>query len=164
MERKTNIMENNKQVAEVLNDLIEINNDRITGYERAIEELKGNEPDLKTLFSGFIDQSRNLRNALGTEVETLGERMAEGTKASGKIYRVWMDVKALFTGHDRQTVLNNCEAGEDAAQKAYKDALKTENFPAFLTELIMTQKSELKGAHDEVKALRDQEKLAHTEA
>ena len=157
-------MENNKQVAEVLNDLIEINNDRITGYERAIEELKGNEPDLKTLFSGFIDQSRNLRNALGTEVETLGERMAEGTKASGKIYRVWMDVKAMFSGHDRQTVLNNCEAGEDAAQKAYKDALKTENIPAFLTELIMTQKSDLKGSHDEVKALRDQEKLAHTEA
>ncbi len=27
-------MENNKEIIEVLNDLIQINNDRITGYEK----------------------------------------------------------------------------------------------------------------------------------
>lgn len=154
-------MENNQKVAEVLNDLIQINNDRINGYEKALKELKGEEDDLKTLFTGYIDQSRNLKNALGTEVQTLGKDMAEGTTGTGKIYRAWMDVKGLFTGNDRQTILNNCEFGEDAAQKAYKTALNTENLPAFLYALINRQKDELKGAHDEVKALRDQEKMAH---
>ena len=154
-------MENNQKVAEVLNDLIQINNDRIDGYERAIKELKDGDNDLKALFTGFIDQSRNLRNALGTEVQSLGADMDKGSTTSGKIYRAWMDVKALFTGHDRQTVLNNCEFGEDAAQKAYKEALNTENLPAYLFALITRQKEELRSAHDEVKALRDQEKLAH---
>lgn len=157
-------MENNQNVAEVLNDLIQINNDRIAGYERAIKELKDEDADLRDLFIVFIDQSRKLRNALGTEVTAMGADMDEGTTASGKIYRAWMDVKALFTGHDRQTVLNNCEFGEDAAQKAYKSALETEGLPAYLTSLINQQKAELRQAHDEVKALRDQEKLTHENA
>jgi uncharacterized protein (TIGR02284 family) len=157
-------MENNQKVVEVLNDLIQINNDRINGYEKALKELKDENDDLKSLFTGFIDQSRNIRNALGTEVQTLHADMDKGTTSSGKIYRAWMDVKALFTGHDRQTVLDSCEFGEDAAQKAYKTALSTENLPAYLYALINRQKEELKGAHDEVKALRDQEKLVHENA
>ena len=157
-------MEDNKKVAEVLNDLIQINNDRITGYERALKELKDESADLKTLFEGYIDQSRNIRNELGTEVQTLKVEMDDGTTASGKIYRAWMDVKAAFTGHDRHTVLENCEFGEDAAQKAYKTALETEGLPAYIFTLVTNQKAELKRSHDMVKALRDQEKAAHKEA
>ncbi len=153
-------MENNKKVVEVLNDLIQINNDRITGYERAIKELKDESADLKTLFEGYIDQSRNIRNQLGTEVQTLKGEMDDSTTGSGKIYRAWMDVKAVFTGHDRHTVLENCEFGEDAAQKAYKSALNTEGLPAYLVELISKQQVELRSAHDEVKALRDEEKYS----
>jgi uncharacterized protein (TIGR02284 family) len=153
-------MEDNKKVVEVLNDLIQINNDRITGYERALKELKDESADLKTLFEGYIDQSRNIRNELGTEVQTLKGKMDDGTTGSGKIYRAWMDVKAVFTGHDRHTVLENCEFGEDAAQKAYKSALATEGLPAYLTQLISKQQIELKSAHDEVKALRDENKYA----
>ena len=149
-------MENNKMVAEVLNDLIQINNDRIDGYEKAIKELKAEDTDLKNAFLGYIDQSRNLRNALGTEVEVLGAEMEDGTTASGKIYRAWMDVKAMFTGKDRQTILNNCEFGEDAAQKAYKAALETEKLPAFLREMLTNQQETLKVSHDEVRDLRNQ--------
>ncbi|HYJ62893.1 MAG TPA: PA2169 family four-helix-bundle protein [Parafilimonas sp.] len=154
-------MEDNKKVVEVLNDLIQINNDRITGYERALKELKDESADLKTLFEGYIDQSRNIRNELGTEVQTLKGKMDDGTTGSGKIYRAWMDVKAVFTGHDRHTVLENCEFGEDAAQKAYKSALTTEGLPAYLTQLISKQQIELRAAHDEVKALRDENKYAN---
>ena len=151
-------MEDNKKVIEVLNDLIQINNDRITGYERALKELKNDGSDLRVLFEGYIDQSRNIRNQLGTEVQALHGKMDDGTTVSGKIYRAWMDVKAVFTGKDRQTVLENCEFGEDAAQKAYKSALNTEGVPGYLLELISKQQEELKGAHDEVKALRDENK------
>jgi len=45
-------METTKETRTILNDLIEINNDRIKGYEKAIEELKDGDQDLKTLFSG----------------------------------------------------------------------------------------------------------------
>jgi len=38
-----------------------------------------------------------------------------------------MDVKNTFTGDDRHSVLESCEGGEDAALKAYKDALDADD-------------------------------------
>jgi uncharacterized protein (TIGR02284 family) len=95
--------------------------------------------------------------ALGKEVQVLGADMDTGTTNSGKLYRVWMDVKAGFTGHSRHSVLSNCEFGEDVAQAAYKSALAAEHLPAFLKEMISQQQQLLKSSHDEIKALRDQE-------
>ena len=140
---------------EILNDLIEINNDRVAGYEKAIEDLKEGDSDLKSLFVEMIGQSHKHKSTLAQEVQVLGGDAETGTTASGKIYRAWMDVKAVFTGHDRQTVLNNCEFGEDAAQKAYKMALETEGLSADLRSTITEQKADLRTSHDKIKALRD---------
>lgn len=144
-------MESIEMTTEILNDLVEINNDRIKGYERAIEELKDSDDDLKVLFSDLITESSELRS----ELISAGGKDHDDTTNSGKIYRAWMDVKAAFTGHDRKTVLENCEFGEDAAQKAYKTALEEENLPATLKALISQQKSTLKASHDRIKLLRD---------
>lgn len=147
-------------IKHILNDLVLINNDRIAGYEKALEELRSGDHredlDLNMLFQRMIDQSREFRNDLGREVQALGEDMAEGTMASGKLYRAWMDVKALFTGKDRKAILASCEGGEDAAQKAYESALEEEDIPGFLRELISDQKASLKLSHDEIRSLRDQ--------
>jgi len=140
---------------EILNDLIEINNDRVAGYEKAIEDLKDDDSDLKSLFVEMIGQSHKHKSTLAQEVQVLGGEAETGTTASGKIYRAWMDVKAVFTGHDRQTVLNNCEFGEDAAQKAYKMALETDGLSADLRSTITEQKADLRTSHDKIKALRD---------
>ena len=145
--------------AEVLNDLIQINNDRIEGYQKAIEQLEPTDTDLINLFTGFVTQSQELKSALQNEVSSLGEEIDTGTTASGKIYRAWMDIKAAFTGHDRQTALNNCEFGEDAAQKAYRTAETTDDLLPNARMLITNQKMELKSSHDKVKLLRDSEKL-----
>lgn len=152
-------MENNKENAEILNDLIQINNDRITGYEKAMKELSAEDSDLKPLFLEMIAQSHKLKANLVQEVQVIGGEAEQGTTTSGKIYRAWMDVKALFTGHDRETVLNNCEFGEDAAQKAYQMALEEDTLTANLRALVSEQKFDLKGSHDEIKSLRDQ--VAH---
>lgn len=148
-------MKTTTETAEVLNDLIQINNDRIEGYEKARQELKDEDADLKTLFLNMIGESQKYKMALATEVSALGEDIETGTTNFGKIYRAWMDVKALFTGHDRKTVLNNCEFGEDAAQNAYKMALEADDIPSNIRELISDQKAALRVSHDEIKRLRD---------
>lgn len=149
-------MKKTEEAIETLNDLIQINNDRINGYERAIKELKDEDQDLKDLFASFIDESRQNKMTLGKEVQVLGGNMDTGTTASGKIYRAWMDVKAVFTGKSRHTILANCEFGEDAAQKAYISALKSDSLPEYLRELLEKQQEILMDAHNEVKAFRDQ--------
>lgn len=154
-------MENEKIVG-ILNDLVRINQDRIVGYEKANEELKDEDADLHTLFNRYLSESRQYSQELTQEVSRLGGEPADGTTNSGKIYRVWMDLKAVVSGHDRQTVLNNCEFGEDAAQKAYDTALNSDvDFESSLRDLIVRQKAALKVGHDEVKRLRDMHKAMH---
>ena len=100
-------MENDKSI-DVLNDLITINNDRIQGYETAIEEAD-KDPDLKSLFNKFIQNSKQLKDELVAAVRRLGGEPAEGTRPDGKIYRVWMDLKAMVTGKDLRAILKSCE-------------------------------------------------------
>lgn len=157
-------MERNQKLIGVLNDLIRINNDRVVGYEKAIDELNNEDADLRTLFQRYIQESNQYSRELTQEVSRLGGDAADGTTNSGKVYRVWMDLKAAITGHDRKTVLENCEFGEDAAQKAYDMALNGDEDAALdttLRDLIVRQKTQLRAGHDEVKRLRDMEKAMH---
>jgi len=150
-----------EKVIGIVNDLIRINHDRIVGYEKAIDELKPEDADLKVLFQRYITESRQYAQELTLEVSRLGGDPADGTTNSGKIYRVWMDLKAAVTGKDRATILNNCEFGEDAAQKAYDMALNSDvELETPLRDLIVRQKATLKVGHDEVKRLRDMEKAS----
>ena len=145
-----------KETIEVLNDLVEINNDRIVGYEKALDETKDADEDLKILFASMIDESRKIRLDLANEVQVLGGEYERDTTARGKLYRAWMDVRAAFTGHDRHAVLANCERGEDAAQNAYREALKEENhIPAYIRTMLSEQQQTLRASHDKIKALRD---------
>ena len=149
-------MEKSQEVVEVLNDLVMINNDRITGYQRAIKELKSDDDDLKSLFDQMIIESQQIKSDLAHEIQVLHGNVEQGTTQSGKIYRAWMDVKAVFTGESRHAVLANCETGEDAAQKAYKKALETERLPGFLRDLLTRQQETLRDSHDEIRDLRNQ--------
>ncbi len=149
-------MTTNEKLVDVLNDLIEINNDRVTGYEKAIDAIDANDVDLKTIFRKMADESIGYRNDLSAQVSKLGGDVAEGTTGLGKIYRAWMDVKTTFSTNDRQSTLESCEGGEDAAQKAYKEALESDaEMSAEVRQLIASQQSELKTAHDLIRKYRD---------
>lgn len=150
-------MQHNEDLIEVLNDLIRINNDRIEGYEKAITETKDIDADLRTLFRRMADQSREAKAELIQEVQKRGGGAdMNSTTNSGKIYRAWMGVKATFSGKDRKSVLAACEFGEDAAQKAYNDALESEEtMDVEVRQLITKQKSSLRESHDLIKRHRD---------
>ncbi len=100
-------MEKSKEVVEVLNDLVMINNDRIAGYERAIKELKQNDGDLKSLFDQMIIESQKIKSDLAHEIQVLHGDVEQGSTEMGKIYRAWMDVKAVFTG--REQAYSSCQ-------------------------------------------------------
>ena len=85
----------------------------------------------------------------------LGEKIATGTIALGKIYRAWLDVGAFLAGGDRKVVLNNCERGEDAAIVAYNSALESDELTPTQREILLSQLQIIKLSHNEIKALRD---------
>jgi uncharacterized protein (TIGR02284 family) len=156
-------MENNEKITDVLNDLVQINNDRIRGYEKAIEDTKADESNYDTLFENMIDQSREYKRELIAEIQRLGGDVdSDSTTNSGKIYRTWMDVKSAFQGHSEKSALELCEFGEDAAQKAYEDALSTDDLSPATRQLLLSQKAKLKESHDTIKRERDMEVHSHS--
>ena len=152
-------MKNNEKTIEVLNDLIKINNDRIEGYENAAENIDPSEVMLKTLFYQIAEESQDFKSALASRALALGGEPASDSTIPGKIYRAWMDVKATFSGDDKKATLESCEFGEDAAQRAYKEALAaSEDLPADIVQTIEEQRNLLKMSHDLIRNQRDEYK------
>lgn len=150
-------MQNENQI-ETLNDLVLINNDRVEGYRKALENLKEAKPELTTLFNALKEESFKNNQELKTEIFNLRGTPETGTTVSGKIYRAWMDVKATFGGDDALSVLNSCEGGEDAAKVAYKSAIESGDLSADTAALVAKQQSAQLQGHNQIKALRDQYK------
>lgn len=149
-------MQSNESLIAVLNDLVQINNDRIIGYEKAAEETDADDADLKSIFNKMADDSRANVKELSQLIERSGGDTSRETTIPGNIYRAWMDVKAAFTGSGRKSILSLCEFGEDAAQKAYEEVLSSEaEIDAESRQLIMSQKSSLKQSHNIIKKYRD---------
>jgi len=151
-------METIEKSVEVLNDLIEINNDRIAGFELATKDLGEGDADLKAIFEKFSSDSRQNVQELTEAVNQTGGEAEVSHSASGTIHRAWLDVKATFTGHDRKSVLAECERGEDAIKKAYKDALVPESGLSTENERVVARQQEgIIAAHDQIKFLRDRQ-------
>lgn len=146
---------NTENSIDVLNTLIEINNDRIEGYETASKETE--EADLKSLFSQFMRTSQKCKTELVNEVHRLGGSPIEGTTTSGKLYRVWMDIKSALTGKDRKAILNSCEYGEDVAVDTYQKALSNhpEDLSAEQQAMVKMRHAWIKSDHDKIKSMRD---------
>jgi uncharacterized protein (TIGR02284 family) len=141
--------------AEILNDLIKINNDRIKGYEKAAKETDTKDADLRAVFTDMASESRRYAEQLESHLAGRGPSPDGESTVSGSIYRAWMDVKALFTGKDRKTILASCEYGEDAAQKAYESALKETEISPEVRQVVSDQKAKLRKSHDTIKRMRD---------
>lgn len=148
-------MEKNEKISEILNDLVQINNDRVEGYTKAADETAPEDADLRTLFHKMADESRGYLSELKQLVTSQGEEPATDTTKRGKVYRVWMDVKAAITGKNRKAILASCEFGEDAAQRAYDSALESEDLTGEIRTMVTGQKAKLLKSHDTIKMMRD---------
>ena len=87
----------------------------------------------------------------------MGGTSAEGTLTTGKLHRVWMDVKAALTGKDREAILKSCEFGEGVAQDTYEIALENDiqNLSMEQQTMIKAQHALLKADQNKVKSMRD---------
>ena len=142
----------NDDVISTLNNLIETCKDGQDGFKSAAEGIERS--DLKTLFyelgqqrSQFAGELQSLVREMGGDPETTGS-------VAASLHRGWINIKSVVTGKDEAAILNEAERGEDAAKKAYKDAL-AETLPANVMTVVQTQSEAVNTAHDKVRNLRD---------
>jgi len=148
-------MENNENTVGVLNDLIQINNDRADGFEKASADLKDENIDLKATFDKLASDSRTNVTELAGLVGRNGEDPDTGNTILGTLHRAWIDIKASFGGDDRHSILAECERGEDAIKKAYRDALQENDLGEQVRTVLLKQQDGINASHDAIKALRD---------
>lgn len=146
----------NDKAKSILNDLLEINNDRIEGYKTAYDETE--DFDLKRVFTNLRETSERCKIALENEIVRCGGKPTEGTRATGKIFRVWMDFKSSLTGKSQKAILNSCEQGEDVAVAVYEDVLNnrpSEHLSPDQISLIDEQYRIIKADHDHIRSMRN---------
>jgi len=143
----------------VLNELIELNNDRMAGFEKVLSDIDDANVDLKELFQEYASQSRRFSQELTAIVAARAGEPETGNSVAGTLHRAWIDVKALFGGSDRASILSEAERGEDAIKKAYQMAITDGGLMGEALEKVIDQSKSINKAHDTVKALRDMAKV-----
>jgi uncharacterized protein (TIGR02284 family) len=151
--RETVYMAQQKEIISTINNLIETLKDGQEGFKEASEAVK--DPQLKSLFSGYSQQRSRFASELQNEVRRLGQTKPEETgSATGAMHRAWINLKSAVTSGDDQAILAECERGEDAAVKEFKEAIE-DDLSSPVREIISRQYGEVKSAHDRIKSLRD---------
>lgn len=134
-----------------LNELIETCKDGEEGFLACAQKVTN--PALRGFF-----EDRALRCATGAvqlraKLRDLGGDSERGG-STGTLHRGWTHFKSSLVGMDDDSVLAECETGEDAAKAAYEKALR-QDLPPDVRQLIETQYREVKTNHDSVHDMRN---------
>ncbi|WP_375437725.1 PA2169 family four-helix-bundle protein [uncultured Hymenobacter sp.] len=144
-----------KATQAVLNELLETLKDGEKGYSEALTDVE--DQDLKEVFKKYAVQRDGYLTELEDQMHQLNLKAEEESSITGTIHRAFINLKAAVTSKSRESILNECERGEDYAVKAYQTALKAE-LPGQLKTIIEKQYQGIQQGHDEIKALRDASK------
>lgn len=151
----TNVLDGskkNQEMESVLLDVIKILEDGQKGFADIGEHLK--DENLKRYFLAESLKRANFRAELEGELHRAGMHdVKESGTTAGTMHRVWGDLKAKLGGGDH-SLLETAEQGEDAAKKAYADALAKE-LPLPVRQLLAEQQAHVISSHDFVKLHRD---------
>ncbi|QJX47907.1 PA2169 family four-helix-bundle protein [Hymenobacter taeanensis] len=141
--------------ADTLNELLYFVNDRIEGYQRAVDESTN--PELSGYYKQLVSQSQMFANELNKALREQGGEQQTSTTLKGKLYRSWMDVKAAITGTDEKAILGSNVYGEEWAIKAYEDALSDNTLTGSLRQAVERQYSTSKKTYDRLKKLEEKQ-------
>lgn len=107
--------------AATLHELLLFVNDRIEGYQRAVDESQ--DAKLRGYYKQLVSQSQQFASKLNQFLRQQDGSQEQGKTVKGRLYRAWMDTKAALTGSDEKAILGSNIYGEEWALKAYEDAL-----------------------------------------
>ncbi|MDQ3118928.1 MAG: PA2169 family four-helix-bundle protein [Verrucomicrobiota bacterium] len=136
--------------------MIETLKDGQEGFRQASEAVSDSQ--LKSYLSELSLQRSKFAGELQSHIVQMGDSEPETTSSTaGALHRAWINMKSAITSRDDHAILSECERGEDSAVSEYKKAMEAE-LPSPARDIISRQYTDVKAAHDRVKALRDSSK------
>jgi uncharacterized protein (TIGR02284 family) len=144
-------MASNEEVVSTLNDLIQTCRDAEEGFGTAAEGVE--DEDLRALLVEYSRQRAGFAGDLQAEVRRLGGEPETEGSVVGAIRRGWLGIRAAMAGADDDSVISECERGDDASLANYGAALDAD-MPASVRALVERQFAVVRDTRDRLRALR----------
>jgi len=145
-------MTNQAGNGEVINELIQTCVDGQKGFEAAAKAV--DDPNIKDELVGYSWQRQQFATELKTRLAAFGEESTDHGSLSGAMHRGWMDVKSAIGANGGQSILAECERGEDIAEDTYRKAMN-QGLPTEYFKVVAMQYQTIQRTHDRIKALRN---------
>jgi len=140
-----------KTLIELINELIEVNRDAVTGYMRAADAIES--AALTAQMNQFARQHDKCISDLSTFVISLSGEPANERPATGQPNRAWLSIDTTVDEGQREAIFKECEYGEQVVIQAYESALQNP-MPENIGKVIQEQYEALQKVFEYVKAMR----------
>lgn len=141
------------KVSSQLNGILEKNYDAEKGFKKAAENAKST--NLKRYFERKSKERYQFGHDMKNEIRRFGETPEKSGSTTGAAHRAWMDIKALFSADNDESMLEAAITGEKAAAAEYKEVLKEASLPASTVTLLRNQLNTIENELSTIKKLED---------
>lgn len=137
-----------------LNDLTEINNDRIFGYEKALAYT--DDEEMIYIFTNMAALSRSFKSDLINGITLLGGYIQHRAEYTGSYRKAWSALHSGIIEKNRDGIISACEFEEKITLSAYTTILcdKEKVLTDDMKRMILIQKNELEFAYGRILAIR----------
>lgn len=142
-----------EEVGEKLNDLLEKTYDAEKGFKKASENV--NNAALKSYFTKKAQERYNFGHELKSELNAFGQEIDKGGSINGSVHRTWMDVKALFSSDNEESMLEEAIRGEKSAINEYSAVINETSLPNSTKSILESQKNRIENGLSTIKTLED---------
>ncbi|MEO6613525.1 MAG: DUF2383 domain-containing protein [Chitinophagaceae bacterium] len=129
--------------AEILHDLLHIQHERTSVYEKLLQYPDQDHSVCKCL-NEIAQHSRHSMYELRGHMDVHCGDPADHVQVKGPIYRKWPGTKQLLPGSSPAEILQYCEYNEKQAVLAYQEAIDWEEWEEDMRELLAEQLKNLR--------------------
>jgi len=132
------------EVIQILNDLITLNKNRLTGYKEIVHKVK--DEKIADHCREMITQGERNIHQLSAIIEDAGGSVEDKTTTSGFIYNLWMDIVYAEKKEPQQDVNDYCRQMEKTSLDAYEALLRPIKNEDSIYDLVKCQETEIQNS------------------
>jgi uncharacterized protein (TIGR02284 family) len=134
-----------------LQDIVDVCNDGVEGYEKAAEEI-GDE-SIKTLFLRLSQQRKGFKEEINNEALRLGIELDGSGSAKGFFHRTWLSAKSSLSSNTKEKVIEEAMDGEKKALEVYAAVQADPDLPGYIHDILKEQEHLIKVAIHQLSGL-----------
>lgn len=140
-------------ISSKLNDLLERTYDAEKGFKKAAENTE--HTYLKRYFERKSLERQSFAIELNNEIRSFGETPEKSGSFEGAAHRTWMDIKAMFSVDNDESMLEEAIRGENTALNDYNDVINDHGLPLSTQSILIRQRDAIASDLQAIKRLED---------